>query len=41
MTVVTGSLYLGGFIGEPEAEQDFVAEKVEGWVGVNELSIAM
>ena len=31
MTVVTGSSYLGGFIGGREAEEKCMAEKVQGW----------
>ena len=29
--VVTGSRYLGGYIGERETEAQWVKEKVEGW----------
>ena len=29
--VVTGSQYLGGFIGEQETEDQWIQAKVEGW----------
>ena len=29
--VVTGSLYLGGFVGEQETEGQCLKKKVEGW----------
>ena len=29
--VVTGSIYLGGFVGEREAEAIWINEKVDGW----------
>ena len=29
--VVTGSRYLGGFVGEREAEAIWINEKVDGW----------
>ena len=29
--VVTGSRYLGGFIGERETEEQWIKTKVEGW----------
>ena len=31
MQIVTGSRYLGGFVGELGAEQRWVQTKVEGW----------
>ena len=31
MTVVTGSLYLGGFISNREAKETWLANKVHGW----------
>ena len=30
--IVTGSRYLGGFVGERETERQWVRTKVEGWV---------
>ena len=31
MNVVTGNCYLGGFIGDKEAEATWLEETVEGW----------
>ena len=31
MTLVTGSRYLGGFIGDTEAESPWLERKVQGW----------
>ena len=37
--VVTGHRYLGGFIGDAEAEQEWLREKVQGWTeSVNVLA---
>ena len=32
LKVVTGSCYLGSFIGNREAETTWLAEKVQGWI---------
>ena len=38
MTVVTGSHYLGGFISDREAEDTWLAKKVQAWAeSVNKL----
>ena len=29
--VVTGHPYLGGFIGDADAERDWLREKIQGW----------